>query len=111
MGLQDLTWQTILGAALVFLLFVDVYLKIMSARKTYRDEKKRKDAPVNNLEETVKDHDEKLKKDHERLNQLEEAMRILMRSQIAQLDHEISGNSVDKLRDSRNEIQQFLIDK
>ena len=33
MGLQDLTWQTILGAALVFLLFVDVYLKIMSARK------------------------------------------------------------------------------
>lgn len=111
MGLQDLTWQTILGAALVFLLFVDVYLKIMSARKTYRDEKKRKDAPVNNLEETVKDHDEKLKKDHERLNKLEEAMRILMRSQIAQLDHEISGNSVDKLRDSRNEIQQFLIDK
>ena len=111
MGLQDLTWQTILGAALVFLLFVDVYLKIMSARKTYRDEKKRKDAPVNNLEETVKDHDQKLKKDHERLNQLEEAMRILMRSQIAQLDHEISGNSVDKLRDSRNEIQQFLIDK
>ena len=111
MGLQDLTWQTILGAALVFLLFVDVYLKIMSARKTYRDEKKRKDAPVNNLEETVKDHDEKLKKYHERLNKLEEAMRILMRSQIAQLDHEISGNSVDKLRDSRNEIQQFLIDK
>ena len=111
MGLQDLTWQTILGAALVFLLFVDVYLKIMSARKTYRDEKKRKDAPVNNLEETVKDHDEKLKKDHERLNKLEEAMRILMRSQIAQLDHEISGNSVDKLRDSCNEIQEFLIDK
>jgi len=111
MGLQDLTWQTILGAALVFLLFVDVYLKIMSARKTYRDEKKRKDAPVNNLEETVKDHDEKLKKDHERLNRLEEAIRVLMRSQIAQLDHEISGNSVDKLRDSRNEIQQFLIDK
>ncbi len=66
---------------------------------------------MNNLEETVKDHDEKLKKDHERLNKLEEAMRILMRSQIAQLDHEISGNSVDKLRDSRNEIQQFLIDK
>ena len=111
MGIQDLTWQTLLGAALVFLLSIDVYLKIMSARKTYRDEKKRKDAPVNNLEETVKDHDEKLKKDHERLNQLEEAMRILMRSQIAQLDHEISGNSVDKLRDSRNEIQQFLIDK
>ena len=111
MQLQDLTFNGLVGAALVILLFVDVYLKIMSVRKTYRDEKKRKDAPVNNLEETVKDHDEKLKKDHERLTRLEDAIRVLMRSQIAQLDHEISGNSVDKLRDSRNEIQQFLIDK
>lgn len=111
MGIQDLTWQTLLGAALVFLLSIDVYLKIMSARKTYRDEKKRKDAPVNNLEETIKDHEAKLKKDHERLTRLEDAIRVLMRSQIAQLEHEISGNSVEKLRESKNEIQQFLIDK
>ena len=76
-----------------------------------REEKKRKDAPVNSLEETVKDHTEKLKNDHKRLTNLEEAVRILMRSQIAQLDHEITGNSIEKLKDSKNEIQQFLIDK
>lgn len=111
MPLQELTFTGVIGALLVILLFIDVYVKIMSAVKTYREEKKRKDAPVSNIEETVKSHDEKLKKDHERLNSLEEAIRVLMRSQIAQLDHEISGNSVEKLRESKNEIQQFLIDK
>ena len=111
MPLQDLTWQTLLGVALVLLLFIDIYLKITSARKAYREEKKRKDAPVNTLEDTVKDHTEKLKKDHVRLTNLEDAIRVLMRSQIAQLDHEISGNSIDKLTESRSEIQQFLIDK
>ena len=111
MPLQELTFTGVIGALLVILLFIDVYVKIMSAVKTYREEKKRKDAPVSNIEETVKGHEEKLRKDHERLNRLEEAIRVLMRSQIAQLDHEISGNSVEKLRESKNEIQQFLIDK
>ena len=111
MPAQDLTFNALLGAALVFLLIVDIYVKVANARKVAREEKKRKDAPVNELEETVKDHTEKLKADHERLTDLEKAMRILMRSQIAQLDHEISGNSIEKLRESRNEIQQYLIDK
>ena len=111
MGLQDVTWQTLLAAALVLFLAIDCYLKITSAKKAYREEKKVKDAPVNNLEETVKDHTAKLEKDHKRLTNLEEAIRVLMRSQIAQLDHEISGNSVEKLKESRTEIQQYLIDK
>jgi large-conductance mechanosensitive channel len=111
MSLQDLTFGNFLGAAVVFLLLVDIYIKISTAAKMRREEKKRKDAPVNSLEETVKDHTEKLKNDHKRLTNLEEAVRILMRSQIAQLDHEITGNSIEKLKDSKNEIQQFLIDK
>lgn len=111
MALKDLTWQMVIGFAVLLLLIIDIYLKVSSARKTYREEKQRKDAPVNNLEETVKDHTDKLKKDHVRLTNLELAIRVMMRSQIAQLDHEISGNSIDKLTESRSEIQQFLIDK
>ena len=111
MPVQDLTFNTLLGAALVFLLLVDIYIKVMTATKTARDEKKRKDAPVNNLEETVKDHSEKLKRDHERLNDLEEANRIQMRALMAMLHHEIDGNSTDGLKKSYDEIQQFLIDK
>lgn len=111
MQIQTLTFEQLVGAAAVILLMIGIYNTIMTAIKNAREEKKRRNQPVNTLEDTVKDHTEKLKNDHERLTDLEKAIRILMRSQIAQLDHEISGNSIEKLKDSRNEIQQYLIDK
>ena len=111
MSLQDLTFGGFIGAALVLLLLIDVYIKVMSAVKTYREEKKRKDTPVNTLEDIVKDHTEKLKKDHERLNELEDSNRIIMRALMAMLSHEINGNSDDKLKDSFDEIQKYLIQK
>ena len=66
---------------------------------------------MNSLESKVNEHEEKLKKDHERLNELEEANRIQMRALMAMLHHEIDGNSVDGLKKSYDEIQQYLIDK
>ena len=111
MQVQALTFEQLVGAAAVILLLVGIYNTVMSAIKTAREEKKRKNQPVNNLEETVRDHAEKLKRDHERLNTLEESNRIVMRALMAMLSHEINGNSVDGLRKSYAEIQQFLIDK
>jgi hypothetical protein len=93
------------------LVLVGAYNTVMNAVKTYREEKKRKDQPVNSLESKVNEHEEKLKKDHERLNELEEANRIQMRALMAMLHHEIDGNSVDGLKKSYDEIQQYLIDK
>ena len=110
-GIEDLSFSSFLGAAVVILLLIDVYVKVMAAIKTHREEKKRKDAPVNSLEETVKSHDEKLKKDNERLKELEEGNRIMMRAMMALLSHDINGNSNDKLTKSLDEIQQFLINK
>ena len=111
MQIQTLTFEQLVGAAAVILLMIGIYNTIMTAVKNAREERKRRNQLVNTLEDTVKDHTEKLKNDHERLTEMEKAIRILMRSQIAQLDHEISGNSVDKLRVSRDEIQKFLIEK
>ena len=95
----------------VALVLIGAYNTIMSAIKTHREEKKRKDAPVNTLEETVKKHDERLSRDHERLNELEDSNRIIMRALMALMSHEINGNSDDKLKASYDEIQRFLIEK
>lgn len=95
----------------VALVLIGAYNTIMGAVKTHREEKKRKDAPVNNLEEQVKEHEDKLKRDHERLNELENGNRIMMRAMMAMLSHEINGNSDDKLKASLDEIQKFLIEK
>ena len=109
--MENITFAQLAGLAAVGRVLVGAYNAIMKAVKTYREEKKRKDQPVNSLESKVNEHEEKLKKDHERLNELEEANRIQMRALMAMLHHEIDGNSVDGLKKSYDEIQQYLIDK
>ena len=109
--MENITFAQLAGLAALVLVLVGAYNTVMNAVKTYREEKKRKDQPVNSLESKVNEHDERLKKDHERLTELEEANRIQMRALMAMLHHEIDGNSVDGLKKSYDEIQQYLIDK
>ena len=109
--MANVTFEQLVGLMAVALVLIGAYNTIMSAIKTHREEKKRKDAPVNNLEGQVKEHDERLKRDHERLNELEDSNRIIMRALMALMSHEINGNSDDKLKASYDEIQKFLIEK
>ena len=109
--MENITFAQLVGLAALVLVLVGAYNTVMNAVKTYREEKKRKDQPVNSLESKVNEHDERLKRDHERLNELEEANRIQMRALMAMLHHEIDGNSVDGLKKAYAEIQQYLIDK
>lgn len=109
--MENITFAQLAGLAALVLVLVGAYNTVMNAVKTYREEKKRKDQPVNSLESKVKEHEEKLKKDHERLNELEEANRIQMRALMAMLHHEIDGNSIEGLKKSYEEIQQYLIEK
>ena len=109
--MPDITFGQLVGLAALVLVLVGAYNTVMGAVKNYREEKKRKDAPVNTLEDTVKKHDERLAKDHERLNDLEDSNRIILRALMAMLSHEINGNSDDKLKDSFDEIQKYLIQK
>ena len=109
--MANITFEQLVGLMAVALVLIGAYNTIMSAVKTHREEKKRKDAPVNTLEEQVKKHDERLSRDHERLNELEDSNRIIMRALMALMSHEINGNSDDKLKASYDEIQRFLIEK
>ena len=109
--MENITFGQLAGLAALVLVLVGAYNTIMSALKNYRDEKKRKDAPVNTLETKVNDHEERLDRDHKRLNELAGSNRIIMRGLMAMLSHEINGNSDEKLRASYDEIQQFLIDR
>lgn len=111
MQVQTVTFEQFVYAVAVALLMVGIYNTVMSAIKTHREEKRRKDAPVNTLETTVKEHEDKLKRNHIRLGELEESNRIIMRALMALMSHEVNGNSDDKLKASYDEIQKFLIEK
>ena len=109
MQIQALSFEQLVGTVAVVLLLVGVYNTIMNAIKTAREEKRLKEQPVNTLENTVEDHSKKLANDHERITQLEESNRIIMRALMAVMSHEVNGNSTEKLQNSMNEIQDFLI--
>lgn len=109
--MENITFGQLAGLAALVLVLVGAYNTIMSAAKNWREEKKRKDAPVNTLETKVNEHEDKLKRDHERLTDLEDSNRIILRALMAMLSHEINGNSDDKLCASFEEIQKYLIEK
>lgn len=109
--MEKITFEQLVALAAIVLILVGAYNTIMSAIKTYREEKRRKDAPVSDLETQVKKHEERLGRDHVRLNELEESNRIIMRALMAMLSHEIHGNSDEQLKASFDEIQKFLIEK
>ena len=111
MQLKDLTWDSLLLAFLVVLALLGAYVTVMNAVKTYREEKQMKDAPVNTMKQQVRNHDEQLQRERERIEDLEESNRIIMRALMAMLSHEINGNSDDRLRASFDEIQAYLIDR
>ena len=111
MQMQALSFEQLIGSAAVILLLVGIYNTVMGAIKTAREERKLKNQPVSTLETTVEDHAQKLKNDHERITQLEESNRIIMRALMAVMSHEVNGNSTEKLQKSMDEIQQFLIER
>lgn len=109
--MKDLTFTDLTTAGAVLLIFLGAYNVLVSAIKNHREEKKRKAQPYAELEEAVKQHEQRLKNDNERLHELENSNRIVLRANKAILGHMVNGNSVDKLSASIQEIDQFLIDR
>ena len=49
--------------------------------------------------------------DHDRLKDLERGNEKICKCMLALTDHELTGNSVDKLRKAKDEMQNYLIER
>lgn len=67
--------------------------------------------PGDDLKETVEKHSQRLDKDNRRLEEVEESNQMILKCLYAILNHEITGNDVDKLTARRDELQEYLIDR
>lgn len=67
--------------------------------------------PNEELRAQVKENTEKLNKDLERIESMEETNKVLCECILALLNHEITGNSVDKMKESRDKMEKHLIQK
>ena len=75
-----------------------------------------KDSKPSKHEEVLKEHTEQLKQFNERLTVLESTNRkqdkfveTMCAAMLALLEHNINGNSIDKLKEAKEEMQEFLI--
>lgn len=114
--MEALTFEQLLGAAVVILILIGAYNAVMTAIKHHRDEKRERNSPVVKLTERIDRHDELLAKDKMRLDRVESQIEdmgtqstIMLRGVRALLSHEINGNSDDKLKSSMSEIDEYLI--
>lgn len=68
-------------------------------------------APFNKLKARVDALEKKFDGDHKELEKVELGIEKICKCTLAITDHELTGNSVDKLREAKDEMQDYLIQK
>lgn len=74
--------------------------------------------PDDNRDELLKKHDELLDSDNKRLKELEvwrveknDSERLIMKALYAMMQHSIDGNHTQKIKDSMDELEEYLFKK
>lgn len=67
--------------------------------------------PNEDLHEEVARHSQLLDTDNKRLNDIEESNRMVLQSLLVIINHEITGNGIEKMKDARDKLQEYLIER
>lgn len=78
-----------------------------------RTEKPRKELEerVDSLDNRIAEIENKLKNYDYRVIQLEDGVKVLLRSMSALLSHSIEGNNLEEMKDARDDLNEYLISK
>lgn len=67
--------------------------------------------PQRDTQQQVEDHEKRLANDHKRLSELETSNRLIMRGVMQLMSHEVDGNHTAQLMETRDEMEQYLINR
>lgn len=67
--------------------------------------------PNDDLKSEVVRHSQLLDTDNKRLNDIEESNRMVLQSLLVIINHEITGNGIEKMKDARDKLQEYLIER
>ena len=82
---------------------------LLKAIHKFREPEETQNDRLAKVEEELKRHQDFLASDKKRLDAIEEGNRASMRAQLALLSHSIDGNQVEALKESKKELQEYLI--
>ena len=104
--MEALTLVQIRDFVIVLLAILAFIVLIGNVVKTIREWTK----PGQTVAQWRADMDESVKDNSERIKKVEDGNKIIMKALMAIMNHEINGNSVDKLKASLQELNDYLID-
>lgn len=67
--------------------------------------------PNDDLKNEVARHTECLDKDNKRLDEVEHSTQLVLKGMLVIINHEITGNNIEKMKDTRDELQDYLINR
>ena len=65
--------------------------------------------PNDDLKNTVARHDKLLDNDDKRLKEIENSNRMILQCLLVIINHDITGNGIEKMKTARDELQEYLI--
>lgn len=67
--------------------------------------------PNDDLKKMVLDHERLLSADDERLEEIEKSNKMILQSLLVIINHNITGNGVEKMKEARSDLEEYLINK
>lgn len=104
-------WAVVSGIAAGVILLANAVEKIVSAVKMAKTPNDVQDNRLEALEADMKEVKEKLTKDYQHLNALDEGNRVTQRALLALLAHGIDGNNVQQMEDAKHALEEHLISR
>lgn len=67
--------------------------------------------PSDDLKKLVEKHSALLDNDNKRLKEAEDTNKRILQCLVVIMNHEITGNGVEKMKEARNDLQEYLINR
>lgn len=67
--------------------------------------------PNDDIRAKLEQHDKFLDSDNKRLKEIEESNHMVLQCLLVLINHSITGNGIDKMKEARDQLQDFLINR
>ena len=111
-------WQTTIVVVGGFLTIFNLVDKIINWIKEAKKPQTDLEARITKLEKVVEgeyrlifaSYEERFKRDLERINDMEKSNKLIIKSLLALMRHAETGNNVAKLKETSEELQNYIVD-
>lgn len=104
-------WAYIIAGVGLVLTILNIVDRVITLKAKALEPAKKQDERIAALESKIKDMERFMDNDKRSIDELRASTNIILRVLFVLLNHEVSGNSVDKIKETLNDLQIFLTNR